>query len=162
MGWTKRQIVVKAFSEIGYASYIYDVMPEQLYDALTSLEAMIGDWETMGIETGYPISDNPTAEDLDVQTNVTINAYTAIYANLALDIAPMFGKTVSPQTSAKARRGYVGLLNMVTFPRQQQLPSTMPLGAGNKGWRGNRVFVTPPTKILNNINGDQDISDIDI
>lgn len=162
MGWTKRQIVVKAFSEIGYASYIYDVMPEQLYDALTSLEAMMGDWETMGIETGYPIADNPTVEDLDIQTKVTINAYTAIYANLALDIAPMFGKTVLPQTSMKARRGYVGLLNMVAFPREQQLPSTMPLGTGNKPWRSWRVFVDRPIEPLVNINGDQDIEDIDV
>ena len=33
MSWTKRQYIVDAFEEIGLASYVYDLQPEQLQSA---------------------------------------------------------------------------------------------------------------------------------
>ena len=40
MGWTKRQFVTQAFEEIGLASYVFDLTPEQLQSALRRLDAM--------------------------------------------------------------------------------------------------------------------------
>ena len=39
MAWTKRQIVTQAFEEIGLASYVFDLEPEQL-------RAPCGGWTT--------------------------------------------------------------------------------------------------------------------
>lgn len=55
MGWTKRQFVTQAFEEIGLASYVFDLTPEQLDSALRRLDTMIASWNALGIRLGYPL-----------------------------------------------------------------------------------------------------------
>ena len=74
MGWTKRQFVLQAFEEIGLASYVYDLTPEQLNSALFKLDAMMGTWNGKGIRIGYPTPGDPESSDLDAQTNVPDSA----------------------------------------------------------------------------------------
>jgi hypothetical protein len=54
MGYTKRQFISAAFEEIGLASYVFDLQPEQLQSALRRLDAMMADWNAKGIRLGYP------------------------------------------------------------------------------------------------------------
>jgi hypothetical protein len=63
------------------------------------------------------------------------SANEAIITNLALRLSPSFGKVPSPQTQAVAKAGYNTLLSRAAMPAQQQLPRTMPVGAGWKPWR---------------------------
>lgn len=144
MSWTKRQFVVQAFEEIGYASYTYDLQPEQLQAGLRRLEAMIATWNGRGIRLGYPLSDNPDTADLDTTTNVPDSANEAVYTNLGLRIAPIVGKTAAMETKAAARSSYMELLSRFTKPEEMSLPSTMPSGAGNKPWRQDQPFLPGP------------------
>ena len=48
MGWTKRQFVAQAFEEIGLASYVFDLTPEQLQSALRRLDTMMAAWNALG------------------------------------------------------------------------------------------------------------------
>ena len=54
MGYKKRQFISAAFEEIGLASYVFDLQPEQLQSALRRLDAMMADWNAKGIRLGYP------------------------------------------------------------------------------------------------------------
>ena len=144
MSWTKRQLVEQAFEEIGYASYTYDLQPEQLQAGLRNLEAMMGTWNGLGIRLGYPLTQNPDASELDVNSNIPDSAVEAVYANLAVRIAPKVGKTTSVELNRAARSGYKVLLSRATLPQEQQLPSTMPAGAGNKPWRQDNPFLPGP------------------
>lgn len=144
MSWTKRQFVTQAFEEIGYASYVYDLQPEQLQAGLRRLEAMIGTWNGRGIRLGYPLSNNPDLAELDTATNVPDSANEAIYTNLAIRVAPMVGKTVSIETNRAARSAYMELLSRVAMPQEQQFPNTLPAGAGNKPWRQDDPFLSGP------------------
>lgn len=144
MSWTKRQLVVQAFEEIGYASYAYDLQPEQLQAGLRRLEALIATWNGRGVRLGYPLSNNPNTAELDVNSNVPDSANEAIYTNLAIRIAPIVGKTVSVETKQAARSAYMELLSRFTKPEEQQLPGTMPAGAGNKPWRQDQPFLPSP------------------
>lgn len=144
MSWTKRQFVVQAFEEIGYASYTYDLQPEQLQAGLRRLEALIATWNGRGVRLGYPLTNNPDLAELDVNSNVPDAANEAIYTNLAIRIAPIVGKTVSIETKQAARSAYMELLSRFTKPEEQQLPSTMPAGAGNKPWRQDQPFLPGP------------------
>ena len=146
MSWTKRQFVVQAFEEIGYASYTYDLQPEQLQAGLRRLEALMGTWNGRGIRLGYPLTNNPDNAELDVNSNVPDAANEAIYTNLAIRIAPIVGKTVSIETKQAARSAYMELLRRFTKPQEQQLPGTMPAGAGNKPWRQDQPFLPGPTE----------------
>ena len=152
MGWTKRQFVEQAFEEIGLAAYVFDLTPEQLQSALRRLDAMMAGWNANGVRVGWPMPSTPDASDLDVDTKVPDIANEAIYTNLAIRLAPGFGKTLSPDTKADADAAYSNLLNQTAAPTpERQLPNTMPRGAGTKPWRSfnsNQFVRTPDDPLL--------------
>jgi hypothetical protein len=145
MGWTKRQFIEQAFDELGLASYVFDLGPEQTQSALRRLDTMMAAWNALGIRLGYPLPSSPQDSDLDEQTDVPDSANEAIYTNLAIKLAPSHGKQVMPDTKATAKESYNTLLSLAAMPTQQQLPGTMPSGAGNKPWRVcDNPFIRPP------------------
>ena len=146
MAYTKRDIVEQAFEEIGLASYVFDMQPQQLDSALRRLDAMMATWNAKGIRLGYPLPSSPADSDLDQDTGVPDNAIEAMILNLAVRVAPGFGKTVSPDTKGNAKRAYNELLANSAMPLEMQLGNeTIPSGAGNKGWRYyNNPFLRAP------------------
>lgn len=144
MGYTKRQFITAAFEEIGLADYVFDLSPEQLEGALRRLDAMMMEWNAKGIRLGYPIASSPQDADLDTQTFTPDSAWEAVITNLAVRIAPGYGKTVSPDTKMIAKDGLNTLMQRAAFPLEKQLPETMPIGQGNKPWRWDNPYVYPP------------------
>ena len=145
MAWTKRQLVKKAFGKIGLASYIYDIGPEQLQSAMQDMDSMVGEWETKGIRIKYPFSTDPDNADLDTEVNAPSGAIKALYLNLAIEIAPDFGKVVPVGLKKSARSAYKSLLLLKPLPQEMQFPHTLPSGAGNKPWRdGYSPFLPKP------------------
>jgi len=146
MAYTKRDIVNQAFEEIGLASYVFDLQPQQLDSALRRLDMMMATWNGKGIRLGYPLPSSPTDSDLDQEVGVPDNAFEAMYLNLAIRISGGFGKTVSPDTKAAAQRAYNEVVANLTLPIEMQLGNeTIPAGAGNKGWRYyNNPFLREP------------------
>jgi hypothetical protein len=145
MGYSKRQFVAAAFEEIGLASYVFDLQQEQLQSAMRRIDAMMADWNGKGIRLGYPLPNSPQDSDLDEPTLVPDWANEAIITNGAVRIAPGYGKVVMPETKAVAKDSYNTLLQRATMPPEQQLPATMPAGAGNKPWRVyDNPFIRPP------------------
>ena len=144
MGYTKRQFITGAFEEIGLADYVFDLQPEQLQSALRRLDSMMMEWNAQGIRLGYPIASSPQDSDLDTETNTPDSAWEAVITNLAIRIAPGYGKAVSPDTKVSAKGAYNILLQRATYPLEQQLPSTMPIGQGNKPWRWDNPYVNRP------------------
>jgi P22 tail accessory factor len=132
MGWAKRQFIQQAFNEIGLGSYFFDLSPEQLQHALVTLESMIGGFYTNGIMIGYPISGDVHNADIDEATDVPFNLTQPVYTNLAVALAPAYGKTPPPETKLAANNGYTLLCMQAAKPKKVRLPLDMPLGAGNK------------------------------
>jgi hypothetical protein len=148
VGYSKRQFIEAAFEEIGLANYVFDLQPEQLQSALRRLDAMMAEWNAKGLRLGYSMPSSPQDSDLDDPTFSPDSAWEAVITNLAVRIAPGYGKTVSPDTKMVAKNAYNTLLQRATFPLEQQLPSTMPLGAGNKPWRWDTPFMPIPADPL--------------
>jgi len=145
MGYSKRQFVASAFEEIGLASYAFDLQPQQFESALRRLDAMMASWNALGIRLGYPLPSSPQFSDIDAESEVPDSANEAIITNLAVKIAPGYGKQVMPDTKATAKETYNTLLSRAAAPLEQQLPGTMPSGAGNKPWRVyDDPFLRPP------------------
>lgn len=147
MGWTKRQFVEQAFEEIGLAAYVFDLTPEQLQSALRRLDAMMAGWNANGIRVGWPMPSSPDQSNLDEDTGVVDVANEAIYLNLAVRLAPGFGKTLSVDTKQDADAAYSNLLNQTAAPTpERQFPNTLPRGAGTKPWRSfnSNQFVKTP------------------
>jgi hypothetical protein len=134
MAYTKRYIINMAFSEIGLAGYVFDLQPQQLENALQQLDMMMATWNGKGIRLGYPLPSAPSDSDLDQPTNVPDMAREAMYLNLAIRISSGYGKTVSPETKASAKRAYNQMIAHSTLPIEMQIGNeAIPSGAGNKG-----------------------------
>lgn len=144
MSWSKRQFVEAAFEEIGMATYVFDLSADQLQGALYRLDALMGSWNAKGIRLGYPLPSSPQDSDLDEETNVPDSANEAIYTNLAIRLAPGYGKAVSIDTKMAANDSYKTLLSRAAMPMEQQLPNMLPAGAGNKPWRYDNPFLADP------------------
>jgi hypothetical protein len=145
VSYTKRQFVEEAFAEIGMASYTFDLSPQQLDACLRRLDTMMATWNARGIRLGYPLPSNPEDSDLDTDTQVPDSANEAVVANLAIRLAPQYGKAVSLDTRTTAKQAYDTLLARAAFPPEQQFPRTLPMGAGQKPWRFDDPFMPAPT-----------------
>ena len=149
MSFTKRQFVEHALEEIGIAAYVFDSDPEALQNAMHRLDAMVASWNAKGIRVGYPLPSSPELADLDEETNVPDRANEAIITNLAMRLAPSYGKNINPDTRMIARQAYSNLLIDSAKPIEQQLSNTLPRGQGTKPWRSiNNEYIDTPVDPL--------------
>ena len=144
MGWTKIQILEQAFEEIGIASYIFDLTPDQLMSALRRMDLMVSSWYAKNIKIGYPLPVTPNNSHMEEQIDTPLQANEALVLNLAVRLAPSYGKVVAPETKMLAKQLYDQLLVQAAMPFEMQYPRTLPLGAGYK--RTERVFVDIPNE----------------
>ena len=147
MGYVRQDFINGALEEIGLASISYDATADELVGAMRRLNAMMAEWNARGIRIGYPIPSGPNAGALTDETNVPDSAWEAVVLNLALRIAPGYGKQVLPATMTGAKRAFNALLNLHAQPAEMQLP-VMPAGAGNKPWRWDDAYTLGPTDRL--------------
>ena len=130
MGWSKRQILNDAFSEIGMAGYLFDLEPEDLQTALNRLDSFIAQWEADGIYTGYLVNDDPDTIDIDGESGIESGLVLPVIKNLAVEIAPSYGKTPAPKTTGDARKGYSIALRTKTVPTKAANVTVTPAGSG--------------------------------
>lgn len=142
MSFTKRQIIEQAFEEMGLASYVFDITADQLESALRRLDLMVASWQTLNIQIGYPLPASPGDSNIDEEIQTSANNNEALVLNLAVRLAPSYGKSLSPDTKATAKALYNQLLIEAAMPYEQQFVRTLPLGAGYK--RTDQVFVNVP------------------
>lgn len=146
--YTKRDLILAAFDEIGLGGQ-FNVGPEDLQLALRTLDRMMATWEGV-LPLGYAMPTNPQDSDIAQDSGLRDEANEAVILNLACKIAPAFGKQIMPSTASTARQLYTQLLREAVMPTPTPMPSTMPLGAGNKSWRGgsNTRFFPEPAPVI--------------
>jgi len=131
MSKTKREIIQAAFNELGMGGSGMDMSAEDFADVQVRLDGLMAQWHSQGIELGFPIG---IATEPDTDTNLPPDAEIAVICNLALQIAPSYGKAASPQTLINARQGFRVLLNKTTeIPKKRINTSAIPAGAGYYG-----------------------------
>lgn len=147
MGYTRQDFIDGALEEIGIATFAFDLASEQIQSCGRRLDRMMAEWNAKGVRLGYPLPASPNDSTLNEETNVPDSAWQAITTNLALRIAPMFGKSPLPETKVAARQSWTTLLALFTRPPQMQVRQ-LPAGAGNKPWRWGNPFTAPPVEPL--------------
>jgi hypothetical protein len=148
MGYSRRQFIESAFEELGLAEYTFDMQPEQYQGAARRLDAMLMTWNGRGLRLGPNISATAAGADLATDMGIPDIANEAIILNLAIALAPSYGKTPSPDTKAGARMALNTVFARFAKPIPQRFPHDLPLGAGNKPWRYGNPFVLPEAEPL--------------
>lgn len=143
MSYSKFQFIQAAFSEIGLADYIFDLQPSDLESALRRLDSMMADWNSRGLRLSYPIPGSPEYSDIQSVTQVPDSANEAIITNLAIKIAPSYGKSVSVDTRNGAYSSLIQLMAHAAQPIEQQFDACIPIGAGYKTTQSSPVIISP-------------------
>ena len=130
MSYTKGELVNSALEELGISSYDFDISPEAVQSGLRKLDSMMAEWSIKGIRLSFPISKIQQSS-VDDDSNIPDWAWEAVITNLAIRMAPSYGKTVQPETKIAAKNAYNTLCSNFAKPREMQM-SSMPKGAGYK------------------------------
>jgi len=102
------------------------VTASEAVDGLLALNDMMNEWNIDGINIGYETLDSTTDE-----LHVDLGSIGAIKANLAVYIAPEYGRTVSPDLNDRADRSKKSLRNAIPL-NSSEFPDTLPIGSGNE------------------------------
>lgn len=130
---TRASILSRAFGRIGIGQYEFDIEPDERAMARAELTAMLEEWGQNGVALGYVEPAEADNDAVDIQTPSWASG--AIWNNLALRLAPEFGKTPSPQLTREARNGYnLAVGKTMDIPRQSS-PGTTIRGAGDRFYR---------------------------
>ena len=160
MSWTKRELIVQAFENIGLAGYVFDLTAAQYLSASRQLNAMMAMWNARGIRVGFALPGLADGGDLDDDSGVVDAAYLAIVLNLGLMLGTAFGKTPPMELRTAAKQAYDALLSWaISAPPEMQMPSYVPAGAGNRGCFGDSVFLDDPVdNILTGDDGELELT----
>jgi hypothetical protein len=149
VGWSKQDLIRRAFGKIGLSSSVFELSAEQMSEALQDLDTMMADWNGRGIRLGYPIPSTAGGSKPEDDSCLPDWALRAVILNLGITLAEDVGKSVSQLLAAAAKRSYDMLLARSVLPPEQQMPSGMPAGAGNRRGRfPSRPFLDGPTDNL--------------
>ena len=131
MTYTKRELVTKALSAIGIASYEFDADAEQIDDGVEDLDGMMALWSRKGIDISYNFSGGPSEE-----SGIPPSSYEAVITNLSLRLAPSYGKEISREVRKQANVAKRALYAEAARPIEMQY-RTIPIGAAHKStwWR---------------------------
>ena len=133
MSYTKGELVQSALNEIGIADYDFDIAPEQTESAMRRLDTMIAMWDEKGIKLGYPVANTANGSSAREDSNIPDSAVEAVITNLAVRIAPSYGKVTFPDTKAIAKETLESLYRSFAMDNEMQLP-VMAKGAGYKNY----------------------------
>jgi hypothetical protein len=125
MAYTKGALVTSALSELGLADYEFDISAEELSSGVRRLDSMMAAWSDMGLRLSY--SDGGPDDD----SGIPGVAVEAVISNLALRLAPSYGKQVLPEVKVTAKAALNSLFRVSTHPTEMRL-GMMPKGAGYK------------------------------
>lgn len=152
MGYTKQQLIEEAFSEMGMAEYVFDLSPEGLQGALRRMDAMLASWYGLGVSLGYLLPVSPAESNLSDASGLPDWAVEAVVTNLAIKLAPSYGKQVNPATKANAKAAYDVVLKRCAMPGEMRRRA-MPAGAGHKTVWSNSVFLPETPESLDTGSG---------
>lgn len=126
----KRDLIADAFAEIALAGYTFDLTADEMQTGLRRLDDMMAMLSTSWVDIGYDISGE---SDLDDEAGIGAEWREPVVTNLAMRLAPAFGKVITNETRVTARAGWQRLIALGTRPASQaDAALTAMRGAGNR------------------------------
>ena len=129
---TKRDIVDRAFKLLSMSGYALDDSPEDSQDILQMLDDMMAE---LPQKFGYLYALDTVDSYLGDDSGIARDAISGISHKLALRIANMFGKPVTPQLANQVDDAYNALLTRYQkIPDLEHQDENYTFGSGNV-WR---------------------------
>lgn len=123
---TVEQVAKDALGKILVQGSEAPLNPDDYQDFIYHLNNYMTDLAAKGINLGYTEVDS-----LSDTVTIPNGALRAIGALMAVEMAPLFGATVSQEVAAIARSGIQTLRLLGQRIQTSKFPSTLPIGSGN-------------------------------
>lgn len=130
---TRATILRRAFGRIGMTDYEFNVTPEERADARVTLDAMMAEWLGVGIDLGYSPSTGTDNDAVEMTTPAYADA--PIWNNLAVRLAPDYGKVTLPDLRRDAKRGYDLCVGQTLVVPAEERPTRRIHGGGDRYYR---------------------------
>lgn len=131
MTTTKNDLVRQALKKLAVTGFDYEVDPSESESGLVELEAMMAEWDGQGIRVGYHLANTPEEADGSDDAGIPDFSRNAIVYNLAMRIAPEYGKEPSGAVVAGASQSLSRLMTATAYIPTVKYPRRMPRGSGN-------------------------------
>ena len=123
---TVTEIVTGALQLLEVRTAESAITSAEVEDGLAALNDMMNEWNVDGINVGYE-----TLDDGDDELFVTLGSIGAIKSNLAIYIAPEYGRVVSDTLFDRAKRSKRSVRGSIPL-NASSYPDTLPIGSGNE------------------------------
>lgn len=104
--YSNKNIIDAALEEIGLDPVDFNVNGAEYQKCLRRLDVMMAEWLHNGYDMGYTFATDSSNPDLDAASDLSNFAHQAVYLNLAVKIAPSFGKQIFTDTKESAQQAY--------------------------------------------------------
>lgn len=131
---TKRTVIAMAFEELGLADYEFNTTNEEKASALRRLDSLMALWAGPGfnLDLGYNFPPSIGQGALNDPAGVPDDTLDAVSAHLAAKLAPVIGKSLSPETRTTLNRSLNALRTQYAVIPDRLIPSGTIRGAGAK------------------------------
>ena len=120
-------IIKSALQEILVQASEAPLEPDEIQDALTYMNRFMTQIAAQGTNLGYTKVTSPTDP-----ITIPDGALNGLVFELAIRLAPQFGKQVSPDLRQNAKDGRDAMRRIAVFVRSSKFPGTLPVGSGNE------------------------------
>ena len=130
---TAAQVTKAILQEILVRSVEAPLEPDELQDTIFAMNNYMTALDADGVHLGYTV-----VSSLGDEVTVPAGALQGLIANVAIDVAPQFGATVSQALVLKAKKGMSAMRKLGITIGTMSYPDSLPVGSGNEGdWYNN-------------------------
>lgn len=144
---SKRDLIERAYEEMGMAGYEFEISPEEDASALRKLQSMMAELEeNENISLGFYFVENGYGSVAD-PSGIPAGAVNAIATLLGFRLAPSQGKAMAGESKAALSRAMTLLRGKYTTIPSMMLGRQTIRGAGSRwgrGWYGPFFFTPTP------------------
>lgn len=149
---TVAQIAKASLQQILVQESEADLEPDEYQDFIFALNNWMAAREADGIDLGWQ-----TVSSLGDTVTVADGAIDPIVHNMAVVIAPMFGRPVPPELALMAGKGMNTLRHIGQAIIPSVMPDTLPVGSGNEDTRTGRFYDEEVEGYDNVVSGDAQV-----
>lgn len=124
---TAAQVTKAILQEILVRASESPLEADELQDTLFAMNNYMTALDADGVHLGYTV-----VSDLGDAVTVPDGALQGLIANVAIDVAPQFGATVSQALVLKAKKGMSAMRKLGVTITPMSYPSTLPIGSGSE------------------------------
>ena len=125
---SKIELIDRAYSKLRISGITVNPSPGDVEIALDEMECMLAEWDLVNVCLGYQFEDEP---EPNAESGLVRGYENAVQVNLAVRIAPEFGKQVPGELMMQASQSYSKVSSAVAVVKQTPYPQRQPVGEAN-------------------------------